>query len=258
VTSKVDPSRIHKALTELLKSLPDNNSLEPSPELNHLRADLSTAIKRMTELSISLDPIKRPDYVFDPTNPKIVGKLIGRTLLEQDAHDLNRTPRVYGSGVYAIYFKGDFEPYMPIRGTRTPIYVGKADPKEPDAKTVEDQGDKLFLRLSEHAKSIRAAKTSLRIEDFKCRFLVVQSGWQKSAEDYLIRHFNPLWNNKICIGFGKHGDSHETRKNTRSPWDTLHPGRPWATKEGNIAGDLSLNDIKRNIREHFVKNPPET
>ena len=62
------------------------------------------------------------------------------------------------------------------------------------------------------------------------RFLIVQTGFQKLAEEYLINFFKPIWNSqtKICFGLGKHGDSSETRVNERSPWDTLHPGRWWA------------------------------
>ena len=60
--------------------------------------------------------------------------------------------------------------------------------------------------------------------------LVVQSGWETAAEDYLIRLFRPIWNKetKILYGLGKHGDSAETRTNKRSLWDTLHPARVWA------------------------------
>ena len=52
-----------------------------------------------------------------------------------------------------------------------------------------------------------------------------------SRYNYLIDRFKPIWNNetKVCFGFGKHGDNAATRRNTVSPWDTLHPGRPWAT-----------------------------
>ena len=58
----------------------------------------------------------------------------------------------------------------------------------------------------------------------------MQTGFQKSAGDYLINSFKPIWNleTKICFGLGKHGDSSETRVNKRFPWDTPHPGREWA------------------------------
>jgi len=225
-------------------------------ELRRLRSDIVTAIERLIPLSRALDPIHQPTFVFDPTNPEIVGQLIGRTMMEQPRHPLGAVPKFYGSGVYAIFYNGDFDAYRPIKRKNTPIYVGKADPPTPNAKTVEEQGPKLSARIGEHAKSVSAAKSTLRIDDFECRFLVVQSGWQRSAEDYLVNLFRPIWNSKICYGFGKHGDDPKTRANTRSPWDTLHPGRPWATREGNVISPLTVSQIKAQIAEHFQKYPP--
>ena len=39
-----------------------------------------------------------------------------------------------------------------------------------------DQGDRLSRRLSDHRKNIGKATTTLRLDDFDCRTLVVQSG----------------------------------------------------------------------------------
>ena len=158
--------------------------------------------------------------------------------------------------MYAIYYKGSFAPYAPLAGTDHPIYVGKADPASSSAKDAVEQGTKLSDRLQEHAKNIRKATSSLNIDDFECRFLVVQTGFQKSAEDYLINFFKPIWNSetKICFGLGKHGDSPSTRGNKRSPWDTLHPGRPWA--QSITTNQKSLQRILEEIAAHLVANPP--
>ena len=117
-----------------------------------------------------------------------------------------------------------------LKGMDHPIYVGEADPDNQAAKDGVSQGAKLSARLNQHARSIPKTVTTLDIDDFECRFLIVQTGFQKSAEDYLINFFKPIWNSetKICCGLGKYGDSSETRVNKRSPWDTLHPGREWA------------------------------
>lgn len=122
------------------------------------------------------------------------------------------------------------------------------------AVSVVEQGD----RLRDHAKSIRSAE-NLRVEDFDCRYLVVKSAWQNTAETYLIQRFRPVWNNEvgICYGFGKHGDDPRTRGNQRSPWDTIHPGRPWATRVGNRPNDLTAQDILARIVRHYVDSPPE-
>lgn len=45
--------------------------------------------------------------------------------------------------------------------------------------------------------------------------------------------------------------------NTRSQWDTLHPGRKWATKDGNKPNPLSPDQIKALIGEHFQKHAPK-
>ena len=255
--TNIESSNLSEALKALLKSLPEDGRVNvdgiAKSELKRLRLDIGAALKRLLPLSRELDPIKQPVFVFDPTNPEIVGQLIGRTMMEQARYPLSSVPKFYGSGVYAIFYNGTFDAYRPIRRKDTPIYVGKADPPTPDAKIPEEQGPKLSMRLGEHAKSVRAAATTLSTDDFECRFLVVQSGWQRAAEDYLLHQFHPIWNSKICYGFGKHGDDPGTRANTRSPWDSLHPGRPWATREGNVINPLSLDAIKAFIAEHFTK-----
>lgn len=161
----------------------------------------------------------------------------------------------YGSGVYAIYFVGaDMTVYEPLSGSETPVYVGKADPKNPQAETTEEQGVALFSRLREHAKNI--AKTDLRLEDFRYRASPIQSGMQMAVEDFMIRLFRPIWNKqtKICFGLGKHGDRATTRANKRSPWDTLHPGRHWAAD--TTEDQMLRTDIEAKIREHLRQHPP--
>jgi len=251
---------VTKLLRQLLAAMPEKPVVVEGlsqGKAKRLRDELETLIARLRLFAERLDPIRRPDFVFDPSNPEFVGQLIGRTLIEQPRSPLSNLPKFYGSGVYAIYYRGPFPAYKPIKGNETPIYVGKADPPTPDAKTVVEQGPKLCTRLGEHAKSIRAAVSTLSIDDFDCRFLVVQSGWQRSAEDYLIHRFHPLWNQGLCYGFGKHGDDPGTRSNSRSPWDTIHPGRGWATKAGNKPNPLSIEQIMEQIAQHYHAHPPK-
>jgi hypothetical protein len=184
-----------------------------------------------------------------------LGRLIGETMVEQPRHKLATLHEFYGSGVYAIYFNGKHRAYKPISGKDTPIYAGKADPPTPLAATPVEQGAKLAGRLSEHAKSIGNA-TNLDIADFDCRFLVVKSGLQKAAEDFLLNYFRPIWNQAICKGFGKHGDDPGTRGNTRSEWDTLHPGRAWASKEGNKPNSKTPDQIIAAIGAHYQAHAP--
>ena len=139
--------------------------------------------------------------MFEPSNPTIAGRIIGLALLARARKPLSfATEKFYGSGVYAIYYNGDFPAYSGISGKEQPIYVGKADPANPSAKTVVDQMDRLSRRLNDHRKTIAKASATLKLEDFEFRALVVQSGYESAAENYLIHLFRPIWNNetKIC------------------------------------------------------------
>ena len=127
-----------------------------------------------------------------------------------------------------------------------------------EVQSLFEQGDKLSGRLSEHRKNIVKATSTLRLEDFEYRALVVQTGWQSAAENNQIDLFKPIWNNEvgICYGFGKHGDAPETRANLRSPWDTLHPGRDWAHRDPKMMDARSKTQIVKDIARHLAEYPP--
>lgn len=253
--TRAAPAGIIVELQSLTEKIGSWDPISDIKVAKKLREEIEEVSKKLVYAAAKLDSILRPDSIFDPADPDTAGRVIALTLAAQARHPLSKIPQFYGAGVYAIYYKGDFEHYEALSGTEHPIYVGKADPVYPSAKDAIAQGTKLFGRLSEHAKNIKKAKTTLDIEDFECRFLIVQSGYQKSAEDYLINFFNPIWNSekKVCFGLGKHGDSSETRGNKRSPWDTFHPGRPWAD---STKGDQKpYNVIVEQINEHFSKHP---
>jgi hypothetical protein len=251
-----DLSGMIEALRALLHSLPpERPDLPPlaAARRNALAREIKTAIERLGQLLIELDPIRQPPVVLDPSSPEMIGRLIADTLLEQPTAPLANflTERFWGSGVYAIYYTGDFPAYQPARGTEIPLYVGKADPAVPRADTAVEQGERLCGRLRDHAKSVRLAE-NLDLDDFPCRFLVVKSAWQNTAETYLINRFKPVWNKemKVAYGFGKHGDAPTTRSNRRSAWDTIHPGRHWAG-QGNQPNEFTAPQILERIAEHF-------
>lgn len=269
----MDSAAVAEALRGLLEVLPVDMASADISAVNarrrkRLRELIREAIQRLEYVSAGLDSVQVPRVVFDPSNPEVVGKLIGDTMLEQPRGPLGSTPRFYGSGVYAVYYTGDFPAYLPISGTDTPIYVGKADPAILDVRTSVEQGERLYGRLNgDHARSIRQAEDHARgtnaaafikLAEFGCRCLVVRSAWQRTAEDYLIGRFKPIWNDEVGIrfGFGKHGDAPTTRANTRSPWDTLHPGRPWATRAGKLANPLTTEHINERILGHYNQNSP--
>jgi hypothetical protein len=233
-------------------------TLLAAPSAKRVRKTIEDAYKKLRRVMEDLDPIKHPGFVFDPSNPNAVGRIVGITMVAQPRKQLANVERFYGSGVYAIYYSGDFPAYLAISKREHPIYVGKADPADPASKTAFEQGDKLSGRLNEHRKNIAKATSTLRLDDFEYRALVVQTGWQSAAENYLIDLFKPIWNNEvgICYGFGKHGDAPETRANLRSPWDTLHHGRDWAHRDPKMMDARPKAQIVKDIARHLAEYPP--
>ncbi|MDR7270674.1 hypothetical protein J2X20_003332 [Pelomonas saccharophila] len=239
---------------------------EGSPRVvKRVREALETVSQRLAQAAAGLDPVIRPSSTFDPTNPATAGRIVALTMVAQARYPLSRVPVFYGSGVYALYYIGKegvpgwVPAYAPLAGTQHPIYVGKADPIDPAAKEPVAQGQKLAARLREHAKTIGKATTTLDIHHFECRFLIVQTGFQSSAERYLIDFFKPIWNSetKICYGMSKHGDSAETRGNGRSPWHTMHPGVGWSDNE-RLVDQRPKHQIELDIAAHLATNRPYT
>ncbi len=257
------PTEVLAEIIKLAETLPIDPSIYaeiPSARRRSLRLELESVVSRLGTVAQTLDTVRLPKHVFDPTSPEVIGDLVARTLLLQEKEPLEDAVKqsFYGAGVYAIYYRGTFDCYAPLSGKDHPIYVGKADPEAMHALTPQGQGLRLHTRLKDHHKNIAKAE-NLNLADFDCRYLVVRSAWVETAEDHLINWFLPVWNNeaKVCYGFGKHGDSAKTRANERSPWDTLHPGRSWATSEDNTPNRRSVKEIRQSIADHFAKHPPK-
>lgn len=228
-------------------------------------ARVGEAITRTME---EIDPVRTPRTVFDPAMPEAAGRLVAIALLAQPRLPLAEVGQMYGSGCYAIYYKGDHPYYAAVSDTETPIYVGKADPANREARQPRNQGPQLTGRLRDHRRMIMAVEKwaeehpdpnnfPLHIADFEYRRLVVATNAQLVAEQYLIQFFRPIWNREmaICWGISKHGDSAEKRSNDRAPWDVLHPGRAWAMHE-SLADSKTPDEIKSAIDDHFEIHPP--
>ncbi len=247
-------AKLHEDLAELAKQA--RSAELTAPGRKKLNKEIERAATDLNELAIELDFIKRPETVFDPGNPRTIGFFIALALTAQARRPLADLQDFYGAGVYAIYYKGDLPLYAPISGAETPIYIGKSISSRENARIPKEQGKQLSKRLGEHRKNIIRAEETLDIADFDYRALVVQSGWEAGAEDYLIRLFKPIWNKEtnIIYGIGKHGDSATTRSNKRSPWDTLHEGRNWAGAK-ELADKKSAPQIEAELKSHFAKIP---
>jgi len=161
-----------------------------------------------------------------------------------------------GSGVYALFYHGEYEPYQFISESihRRPIYVGKAvPPGGRKGKTHKTRDAALFKRLKEHATSISKA-SNLDVRDFRAPFIVVTPLWITMAERFLIEHFQPVWN--VCLeGFGNHDPGSGRHKGINSWWDTLHPGREWAKK---LQSTRNPKEALERLEEHWKQDfqPP--
>ncbi|MFZ3200585.1 MAG: Eco29kI family restriction endonuclease [Candidatus Acidiferrales bacterium] len=84
-------------------------------------------------------------------------------------------------------------------------------------------GKALLKRLKEHASSIHESR-NLDLRDFSCRYLVCDDIWIPLGESLLIERFQPPWN-VLIEGFGIHTPGKGRKKQVKSKWDTVHPGR---------------------------------
>jgi hypothetical protein len=250
-----------KAIEAIEQSMVVASGLATRPP-RALKNRLEALEQGLAQLKDMIGPYKQPGFIFDPAAFDVIAHVVATALLAQRRRSLNRLPTEWGSGIYAIFYDGPLDFYSPIQGTDTPIYVGSASPRAHPAATPEAQGEALLNRVREHQGSIQEVEGhdtgNLRVAEFSYRYLVVKSGWELAAEQYLIRHYKPVWNKetRICTGIGKHGDASSTRANRRSHWDTIHPGRAWALTNETIPNRLSANKIQDLIRAHFRDQPP--
>lgn len=165
-----------------------------------------------------------------------------------------------GSGIYALFYTGPFPAYQPIAVQNRkapgswPIYIGKAAPsKRKGDENLADlavsvyQGDSLFKRIKNHRDSIAAAE-NLDVVDFSVRLLVLSYIWVPMAETAMINRYLPLWNN-VVDGFGNHNPGRGRINGLRPRWDTLHPGRSWATQFPERPE--TVDDIAQDIENHI-------
>ena len=78
----------------------------------------------------------------------------------------------------------------------------------------------LARRLAVHYRK-RIGRQSIDLADVSCRFLTIHGYWfVRAAEDALIQHYAPLWQNS---GFGSHVPGRGRPGIKKSRWDTLYP-----------------------------------
>ncbi len=161
---------------------------------------------------------------YDPLSVDELGQNAARALMGYPPASL--PPETFqGAGVYTLHYIGGFTAYAGMLDEE-PIYVGKANPPggRQGRKTSAKPSVALYQRLAKHARSIEAVQ-NLDLEDFRCRWLVLDPVWIGLTEQVLIAQARPLWN-VVVEGFGINAPGSGRGNQARSQWDTLHPGRP--------------------------------
>jgi hypothetical protein len=202
------------------------------------------------------------DNLYNPLDKLNLGKSVAEALLDRPPEPLGTIEQAPGAGIYAIYYKGDYKPYHRMaehnaKQVEWPIYIGKAIPsggrKGADLFR-ENTSYALSSRLRQHADTIRAAE-NLRIDDFVCRYLIVDDIWIPLGETLLISAFRPVWN-LVLDGFGNHDPGSGRYGQLRSPWDVLHPGRHWALKCREPSD--TAEELAKRVRLFLRENQPPT
>lgn len=196
------------------------------------------------------------EKIFNPLDKENLGKSVSNAILSQPVIPMKELSDFLGAGIYAIYYTGDFHLYQNIalankKEFAQPIYAGKAVPqgaRKGSSLLDSLSGKDLFNRLKQHRDSILSCK-NLNIEDFFCRYLIVDDIWIPLGETVLIQQTQPLWNIAID-GFGNHDPGKGRYNQKRSPWDILHPGRKWAE---NLAAGKSTAEIENAVKI-FLQN----
>ena len=192
---------------------------------------------------------------FNPLDKRNLASSVAQAMLSSPAHPMDNLAPFSGAGIYAIYYCGKFRPYQSLAhknsnnaDPKLPIYVGKAIPaggRKGGAFADPAPSKALFNRLKEHADSIKSAQSTLKIQDFVCRYLVVDDIWIPLGESLMIAKFSPLWNS-LLDGFGNHDPGEGRHQGLRPRWDVVHPGRPWAMncqERGEALADI-LRDVE--------------
>ncbi|TAK20646.1 MAG: Eco29kI family restriction endonuclease [Chloroflexota bacterium] len=193
---------------------------------------------------------------YDPLDYENLAASCVQELMRRGPYQLPIGARFDGAGVYALFYRGDFEPYRPISSSdaTVPIYVGSAVSAGTRKGIIEAPDDfvaigpVLFRRLQHHVRALTATP-NLRIDDFLCRFIVVRPLWTEMVERFLITHYRPIWN-LVLDGFGNHDPGAGRHQGEVPWWDAMHPGaRKWAARLRQTRGEA---DARERLRAHLT------
>ena len=196
------------------------------------------------------DPLTRnQDERFNPLDPTEIGRVLQERL---DKEEFQPFPpeRFNGSGLYAIYAAQQLDLYAGLQGTNIPIYVGKAEAGNSSYGFAPDySAPKLWNRIVKHAGSVGEVTGEgahrLTTTDLRVRYLKLDDAWIVLGERALLRQYGPVLWNTLMNGFGSNPPG-SARKNARSAWDTVHPGRQRAGQLPNRY--FTLAELEQQVR----------
>ncbi|MCW5867480.1 MAG: Eco29kI family restriction endonuclease [Candidatus Eremiobacteraeota bacterium] len=215
----------------------------------------------------------KQEATYNPLDKKNLGDSVADALLGKAVQLLPPAENFFGSGIYALYYSGDFPPYKRMSDCNSqgrwvwPIYIGRAEPRgsrkggsvpedmsEAVAEGIlrEDRAassDRLMERLRKHSKTI-AEVENLNVEHFRCRYLCVDDIWIPLGEALILRQFRPLWNT-ILDGFGNKTPGSGRTGQKLSSWDTVHPGRSFVKKLNLPSGKHALEVLLSKTEQHL-------
>lgn len=195
--------------------------------------------------------------VEEPFNPLSRIALAESVVAHLEARPTSPLPpdTFIGAGVYAIYYTGNLPYYAAVSDAecKIPIYVGEALPAGGRIGGLElgaSAGPALAGRLRKHSRTIEAAE-NLSLNDFRCRYLVVEDIWVPLAEQLMIAKYRPVSN--VLSGFGNNDPGANRYGAPRPLWHALHPGIEWATRMA--PAEKTTAEIVAWIEAHLAGEP---
>lgn len=206
---------------------------------------------------MSRSRLAESEEVYNPLDMSNLAASVGLALSERPQFFIRDLPKFRGVGIYALYYHGAHKLYRPIvewngGDIRMPLYVGKAVGKgvrKGEGLLDDPQSSALRNRIAKHFETF-AATADLKPSDFSVRYLRTMAVWIPLCESSLIALYKPVWNMALD-GLGNNDPGAGRYKQERSPWDTVHPGRPWA--ELCQPNRTSAGEFREKVRAHVAK-----
>lgn len=176
---------------------------------------------------------------------------VQQALEAADAIPLAQDPGAGGGGVYALYYKGAHSLYGAISSTKlsVPLYVGSVASRRRESGLLHSSRRSELRLALEYDRQTIGQCDDLELADFRVRFLELEGDRGKGIESLMIEDYRPVWNTALP-GFRFHNPGRGRPKQRRSPWDEVHPGRPWAATLSPCSRDSQeLRDL---VLRHFA------